>query len=157
MPFQSVYIDSNMLIFYYDKKGDMGRVSRQTIKKVIDNLDNSEIHVRIPQVILGEVLLYFCIRRKPSCEPSEITGLLKKLEADYPSSSLSIMRCAQELLTIDHSIKPNDALLVSHALLDRSTRWLLTADQILITNLEIKKKMDSMGHRFTIASTFHLV
>lgn len=156
MPSKNVYVDADMLLFYFDRRSDKGRVARETIKKIISHLGGSEIHVRIPQVVLGELLIFFCKQKKDECEPSKMIELLKKLEADYPNANLDILRHAQELM-IDRSIKPNDAVLVAHALLDRSTQWLLTTDQTLITNLEIERKMSSMGHRFTIDSRFHLV
>jgi predicted nucleic acid-binding protein len=154
MPSQSVYVDTDMLIYYFDKRSDKGRMARDTIKKVLDHLDNPEIHVRIPQVVLGELLIHFCTRRKAICEPAQMIELLRKLEADYPTSNPTLIRHAQELMR--QHIKPNDSMLVAHALLDRTTQWLLTTDQLLTTNLDIKKKMDILGHSFTIDSRFHL-
>lgn len=85
-----------------------------------------------------------------------MVDLLKSLEADYPNANNLILRYAKELMD-DQSIKPNDAVLVAHALLDLPTQWLLTTDQTLITNLTIKEKMDELHHRFTIGPSFHLV
>ena len=156
MPSQSIYIDADMLIFYFDRRSsDRGRTSRETFKKITDNLGNTEIRVRIPQVVLGEILVFSCKRCKTTYSPSEMIELLKELRADYPSANHSILGYAIELMS-DQSIKPNDAVLVAHSLLDKSTQWLLTTDQTLITNLAIVRKMDELEHRFTIGPNFHL-
>lgn len=153
---QCVYIDADMLIFKFDKRSnDKGRTSRETLKKIIDNLGNAEIRVRIPQVVLGELLVFFCKRRQTTCSPLEMIELLKELRADYPSANQGILGCAIDLMG-DQSIKPNDAVLVAHALLDEPTQWLLTTDQTLITNLAIERKMNELRHRFTIGPSFRL-
>lgn len=157
MPSQSIYIDTDMLIYYFDNRSnDKGRISRETIKKILSNLGNAEIRVRISQVVLGELLVFFCIRKQDKCSSGDMINLLKELKADYPSGNLATMDCAQELMR-GQSIKPNDAMIAAHALLDRSTQWLLTTDQTLITNLEIERQMTELRHRFTIGPNFHLV
>lgn len=157
MPSQRIYIDADILIYTFDdRSNDKGRTSREIIKKIINNLGNVEIRVRVPQVVLGELLVFFCKRKQTKCTPLQMVDLLKSLEADYPNANNIILRYAKELMD-DQSIKPNDAVLVAHALLDLPTQWLLTTDQTLITNLTIKEKMDELNHRFTIGPSFHLV
>jgi hypothetical protein len=84
MPSQSVYVDADMLIFYFSRRSDQGRVARDTIKKVKAHLGNSEFHVRIPQVVLGKLFIFFC-KRKTECSLSRMIDLLRGLEADYVS------------------------------------------------------------------------
>jgi predicted nucleic acid-binding protein len=155
MPSQSVYIDASMLLFYFDRHHDNGRIARETIKKVLENIDNSEIHVRIPQVVLGELFIFYCRPRNEDYDLLKMVGLIKKLQADFPSANFSTLKLAHELRK-DLSIKPNDAVLVAHALLDASTQWLLTTDQVLISNLTIEKQMNNKRNRFAIDSKFHL-
>ena len=154
MPSQNVYIDTDMLIFYFDKTSDKGRIARDTINKIKNGLDNSEIHVKTPQVVLGELLLSSC---EGKCELVKIIKLLKDLEAEFPSADSEILACAQELMNGDQYIQPNDAMLIAHALKDESTEWLFTTDRNLITNLEISRKMDEMKNKFSIASSFHSI
>jgi predicted nucleic acid-binding protein len=157
MPSQSFYIDASMLLFYFDRSSDNGRIARETIKKILANLDNLDIHVRIPQVVLGELFIFYCNPNNHDCDPSRMITLTKKLQADYPSANAYTLRLAQELMANDHSIKPNDSVLVAHALLDKATQWLFTTDQALISNLEIERQMCALGNRFTTDSKFHLV
>jgi predicted nucleic acid-binding protein len=157
MPSQNIYVDADMLIFYFDRRSDKGRIARETLNKVLDQRSNPEIHVKIPQVSMGEVLLFICKpRRNDDCDPLKMIGFLKKFGNDHPTVNAEILTLSQELITTDRSIKPNDAILVAHALLDQSTKWLLTTDQTLITNFTIKNKMDALGNRFTIDSSFHV-
>jgi hypothetical protein len=163
MPSQSIYIDADMLIFYFDKHSnkqgdkddDMGRIARDTLKKVMAALHNSEIHAKIPQVVLGELFLFFCKENQDAYDPLKFIELIKKMGNEHPCANTKTLKLCQELLN-DHSIKPNDAVLVAHALLDKSTKWLLTTDQTLITNLTIKNKMDALKNKFTIDSRFHV-
>jgi len=124
-----------MLLFYFNRRNDKGRIARETIKKILRNVDNADIHVRIPQVTLGELLIFYCKPTNDECDPSRmITLIKKKLQADYPSVNDNILVLAKELMTNDRSIKPYDSVLVAHALVDKSTKWLLTTDQTLISN-----------------------
>ena len=72
-----------------------------------------------------------------------------------PTVNSDVLFHAKDILDKNPLLGPNDALLAAHALTDVSTAWLLTTDEPLIVNRVIKEKMDSMGHRFHISSTFH--
>jgi predicted nucleic acid-binding protein len=154
MSLQTVYIDADMFIFYFDKRNDKGRIARETLKKVERHL-GTEIHVKVPLSVLGELLLFICKPKKSDYEPIKMIELLMKYGNDHPVATLDILNLARELMT-DHTIKPTDALLVAHALLDTTTEWLLTTDTRLITNLTIKSKMDEMENSFAISSEFRV-
>jgi predicted nucleic acid-binding protein len=152
---QSYYIDTDILIYYFgehDRK-DKRTIARKLIKQIINNINNTEITVKIPQVVLGELMLSFYERK---CELVQMIDLLREdLRVDIPNASFEVLECAQELRRRDAYITPNDALIVSQALLDNSTTWLFTTDQELIGNMAINEKMDSLDHRFSIASRFN--
>lgn len=152
MPPQSIYIDTELLMFHFDKH-DKGRIARATIAQIKNMIKNAEIKVKIPQVVLGELMLNSC---KGKCDSTKIIKLLKELNADYPNADSEILECAKELIEEEKGyMKPNDALIVAHALKDNSTTWLLTTDKELIGNLTINRKMNELKHRFTVSETFH--
>ena len=105
---------------------------------------------------MGEILLFICKPNNDDCDPPKMIEFLKRFGTDHPTVNAEVLALSQELITTDHSIKPNDAILVAHALLDQSTEWLLTTDQTLITNRTIKNKMDSLANTFTIDYRFHI-
>jgi predicted nucleic acid-binding protein len=156
MPLQNVYIDTDILMFYHDKKDDKRMAARSTVTQVERSLDeNHEIKVKISQVVLGELMMHFCNGR---CESDEMNKLFKKLNvghSDMPSASLEALVCAKEILDVQRRINPNDALIVSQVLTDSLATWLLTTDTKLIGNKLIEEKMEALNHRFTIASSFH--
>jgi len=155
MPPQNIYIDTDILIFYFDKTDDKGRVARSSITQVIRSLENPEIKVRISQVVLGELMMNFC---NGKCESDKIKELFVKLNVGYsdmPSTSLKDLTCAKEIMDAQHRMKPNDALIVAQVLEDPSAKWLLTTDGKLIGNKFIEEKMEALNHRFTIAPSFH--
>jgi len=144
-------------MFYFDKKKvDERRVARSSIEKVVRSLrENSEIKVKICQVVLGELMLHFC---KGKCEFDEMKKLFERLNvgsSDMPSASSKVLKCANEIMESQHRIKPNDALIVAQVLKDSSATWLLTTDEKLIGNRVIEEKMQALGHRFNIDSSFH--
>jgi len=152
MPPQSIYIDTELLMFYFDKH-DKGRTARATISQITKMTKNGEINVKVSQVVLGELLLNSC---EGKCDSTKIIKLLKDLKADYPNSNSEILGCARELIADENGyMQPNDALIVAHALKDNSTTWLLTTDKILIGNLSIDRKMNELGHKFNVSETFH--
>jgi predicted nucleic acid-binding protein len=156
MPQQNVYIDTDILMFYYDKKEDKRRAARSSIMQVERSLDeNHEIKVKISQVVLGELMMHYC---NGKCESEEIKNLFVKLNignSDLPSVSLEALACAKEILDVQRRINPNDALIVAQVLNDSLATWFLTTDTKLIGNKFIEEKMDALGHRFTINSSFH--
>src|SRR5512136_392652 len=97
---QHVYIDTDILRFYFDKKDDKRRTSRSTITNLENALDNNhEIRVKIPQVVLGELMLAICDGK---CDAENIMGLLTKLNVDIhndlPCPDSDVFSCARELL-----------------------------------------------------------
>jgi hypothetical protein len=149
---QSIYIDTELLMFHFDRH-DKGKSARATIAQIKTMIKNAEIKVKVPQVVLGELMLNSCDGK---CDSTKIIKLLKDLNADYPNADSEIMKCANELLSDENGyMQPNDAVIVAHALKDTSTTWFLTTDTNLIGNLSIDRKMDELGHRFSISETFH--
>jgi len=157
MPIQNVYIDTNVLMFSFDKKDDRGRDARKTIARLIRSLrENPEIKVKISQVVLGELMMHSC---NGKCESGKVMELFEKLNirsSDMPSVSLNVLVCASEILNANLRIGPNDALLVAQVLKDPLATWLLTTDTKLIGNMVIQEKMVFLDHRFTIDSSFRL-
>ncbi len=156
---QSYYFDADILLFYFDstpKKHDKRTASRNLISKVIStNSINNNINVKIPQVALGELMLAFCAEK---CQPDEMMQLIiDNLNADFPNADFNAFTCANELREREGNIKPNDALIVAQALLDRTATWLFTTDRLLIGNLAIMDKMDEMDHQISISSTLNTV
>lgn len=156
MPSQHVYIDTDILRFNSDRNNDLGRVARASIAQVEKSLINPQIKVKIPQVVLGELMIAAC---QGDCDIEDIKKLLLRLNVevwrDMPTVNSDVLFHAKDILDKNPLLGPNDALLAAHALTDVSTAWLLTTDEPLIVNRVIKEKMDSMGHRFHISSTFH--
>lgn len=156
MPSQNVYIDTDILIFYFDKKRDKGRIARTSITQLERSLnENPQIKVKIPQVVLGELMMNYC---NGKCDLNEIKKLLVRLNVGYsdmPSAKPDEWHCAEEIVGAQWQIKPNDALLVAQVLKDPSATWLLTTDGKLIGNKFIDKKMLTLNHRFSIAPSFH--
>lgn len=157
MPSQHIYIDTDIFRFYFDRDDDRGRVARASIAQVERSLENnSEIQVKIPQVVLGELMLAVC---EGKCDQEDIKKLLVRLNVevwrDMPTVNSEILLHAKDILDKNPLLGPNDALLAAHALTDGSTTWLLTTDEKLIVNRDIKKKMDAIGHKFTISPSYH--
>jgi hypothetical protein len=156
MPSQNVYVDTDILMFYFDRKDDKGRIARSSLAQVVKSIEeNSEIKVKISQVVLGELMLHFC---NGKCEPYKMKELLATLNVGYsdmPSAGLEALTCANEILDAQRQIKPNDALIVAQVINDPLATWLLTTDGKFIGNRFIEEKMESLGHRFTIAPSFH--
>ncbi len=152
MASQSIYIDTDILMFYFDKY-DKGRTARKTIAKVKNMLKNGEIEVKVSQTVLGELMFNSCERK---CSSSKIIKLLRELNADFPIADSKIMKCANKLLKAENGyMQPNDAVIVAHALNDNNTTWFLTTDQKLIGNRTINNEMDELGNKFTIADKFN--
>ena len=157
MPSQNVYIDTDILMFSFDKKDDRGREARKTIARLTRSLrENPEIKVKISQVVLGELMMHSC---NGKCESDKMMELLEKLNvqsSDMPSVSHDALICASEILNANLRIGPNDALIVAQVLKDPLATWFLTTDTRLIGNMFIQEKMVSLDHRFTIDSSFQL-
>ena len=158
MPRQHIYIDSNILMFYFEKRkprrDDRRENARQSITHITRSLnENDEIKVIISQIVLGELMMHSC---NGKCDLEQIGELLRDLHVDgsnLPSVSFDALLCAQEIHDSLRRIEPNDALLVSQALKDPDTTWLLTTDKLLIGNPVIERKMEE-NHRFTIAYSY---
>lgn len=158
---QSYYFDADILLFYFDKRAshrthDKKLASKNLISQVISSTSiNNEITIKIPQVALGEIMLAYCQNK---CQPDEIRGLIvNNLNADFPNADFEALSCASALRNRDGNIKPNDALIVAQALIDKSATWLFTTDKELIGNLAIIEKMDEIDHYIGINSSFNSV
>jgi hypothetical protein len=111
---------------------------------------NSEIKVKIPTVILGEFMLW-CIRNDYDDRAlSDFKTLVEKLDADFPTPQKENYELAKKLMETDDRLEPHDALIVSHALLDPNTTWLLTTDTVLHNNRIIEKEKTNRNNRFKI-------
>jgi len=149
---QSIYIDTNILIFYFDTKHKEVRNNvRICINRVKRALENPQIKIKVPQVVLGELVLAHCSNK---CELDRILQLLNDLNADKPAANEQVLEIAIDLLKLDSLLKPNDALIVAHALYDSEAKWLLTTDTNLIANPNIKREMQKLEHEFTISDSF---
>lgn len=152
MTTQNYYLDTDILLYYFDETADLQEIAKTTINQIKSNQrHNSEINVKISQIVLGELLLAFYDKK---CKADDVIELLLTLKIDMPNTDSEILNCALDLLREDQLLQPNDALIVAHLLKDTSAKWLFTTDQILIGNLVIDRKMKEYGVKFHIASSF---
>lgn len=152
MTTQNYYLDTDILLYYFDETADFQEIAKATINQIKSNQrHNSEINIKISQIVLGELVLAFYDKK---CKADDMIELLSTLKIDMPNTDSEILNCALDLLREDQLLQPNDALIVAHLLKDASAKWLFTTDQILIGNLVIDRKMKEYGVKFHIASSF---
>lgn len=151
---QSIYIDTCILIGYVEKgRNDINRTAKENVRKIQSMVrHNSEIKVKIPTTILGEFMLW-CIRND-DCDNralSDFKMLVKNLNADFPAPQKEHYELARKLMETDDRFEPNDALIISYALLDPTTTWFLTTDTNLHNNRIIEEEKDKRNNKFKIS------
>ena len=153
---QSIYIDACILIGCiegkYRRKNDIHRISQDAIRKIESMArHNSEIKVKIPTIVLSEFMLW-CIKNDEDDRVlSDLKTLVKNLKADFPSPKKEHYELAKRFIETDSRFESHDALIISHALLDPTTTWLLTTDTVLHNNKIIEKEKTERNNRFKIS------
>jgi len=153
---QSIYIDTSILIGYFEhKKSDIRKISRDAVNRVINmEKENREIMVKIPSIVLAEFMLW-CVRNNCLYEFSAgFEDLMKKLNAEFPSPNKDHYDEVSLLMKKDNFLEPHDALVITHALLDRSTTWVLTTERALHNNKVIQEEKERLNNKFKISDRF---
>ncbi|RLI77649.1 hypothetical protein DRP04_11100 [Archaeoglobales archaeon] len=150
---QSIYIDANILIGYFEKKNrDIKKIAREAISKTQKMVrGNSEIIVKIPTIVLAEFMQWYIEDCSDEEVLSQFEALVEKLDADFPAPKKEHYELAIKLMNEDDRVNSHDALIVSHALLDPTTTWLLTTDTVLHNNKVIEKEKKRLENRFKIS------
>ncbi len=153
---QSIYLDSSIIIGYFDEKDrDIMNLSRNVIHKAIKMSEqNPEIDIKIPSVVLGEFLLW-CIRNECLDNvSSKFLEILKNLEADFPSPKKDNYTKAKSIMDVDERYESHDTLIITHALLDFDTKWFLTTEEQFFYDDYIEKEKERLGNNFKISDRF---
>lgn len=151
---QSIYIDANILIGLFEKDKDVNKLSNNTIRQAITMANNPEIKIKIPSIALAEFTLW-CIRQ--NCLEDVAAKFYKylfNLKADFPTPTKEHYKKAKTLMELDERYESHDSLIVSHALLDSDTTWLLTTETNLHFDPNIEKEKDELGNKFKISDRF---
>jgi len=150
---QSIYLDSVILIGYFERK-DIGRYSKEIIRRIEQMLKNREIVVKIPLIVLGEFLAKM-IEKNMDFQSRDLNKIFRRLNPEFEGATSESYELASELMQKDMYLKPDDALIVAQAILDETAEWLITTDTDLIANrilLEVIKKRKS---KLKISEKFH--
>jgi len=150
---QSIYFDTDILLYYFEKGKDLGRHAREVISQAKGMSTNPDITIKIPLIVIGEFVMKVLEREKTELIV-ELLKLLNELKAEITSPSMKSYEIAFKLLTKDKYLKPADALIVAQALDDSTSEWLITTDSDLHENIVIHEIKEKLGSKLKISDKF---
>nr|CBH37137.1 hypothetical protein BSM_06140 [uncultured archaeon] len=155
---QNIYIDTCFFQGYLWGKSDEKENAKDILSKIESNVrNNPEINVKIPFIVVGELINNLIRENFEQGVREEIMykffERLKELKADiippnkccYAKAKLLIDR---DRYLVEHA--PTDTLIVSCALCDMDSAFLLTEDSLLLVSYslkEIERAMREAGKR----------
>ena len=144
---QHIYLDTYHFQAYLFGKGEARRVAR----RLFDKLEKSRVSIKIPFVVVGELinnLVLSDIREKEKGEIlHEFFRLQKRLGIDMVPLSEKACLIVNEILKIDSRLDPANAQLVSQALSDDRSTYLITTDTVLLHSASLKDYVGSMNKK----------
>lgn len=166
---QYVFLDTSVLEpYFFSNEYKGGKDQKSSSHKIIEKISNSikknpGISVKIPQVVIGELITNYIMDDEKEKFPKNDDGralqklkelLRQKLKADPVRNSFDSIQIAQDLLKGEKnwntSHMGNDALIAGAALSDKSSSHLITWDEDILRSNVIKqtdKKLQAGGKR----------
>jgi predicted nucleic acid-binding protein len=139
------YLDSTILI-----NAIIGKQGEKTFfQKTLNNLIRLNHEIYIPQIVLGESFVKI-VEKSENSEKKRINvncllEWIQKLNSDIlygiPSIRENIIETALKIKKGDNRIDYNDAVIVSHAILDKEARYLVTTDKAIHKSQAIQNKI----------------
>lgn len=153
---QSFYLDSDIIIAYIRGKTDeVYEISKELIGR-LRGFRKHKVSIKIPSVVLSEIIheLFFEKNKRLEKEVDKMMHsfleLIDDLEIEYVVPSKEHYELAKKILDKDEFIKPHDALIIAHVLLDKSSKYLFTTDGVLQDSKVIKDLQEEIGVKFKI-------
>lgn len=147
---QCVYIDTFFIQAFLWGKNDQKQHATRVIKKIKSTISkNPMVCLKIPMVVIGELInnlnKNFGIKEIFQNDvPRELCKLLDNLKADLVPPRKETFYIAYRLLNdIDDRLKPTDALILSQAICDPDSIYLLTTDQTMLVSKTIEEYLES--------------
>ncbi|MBC7218603.1 MAG: hypothetical protein H5T49_00495 [Hadesarchaea archaeon] len=145
---QYIYIDTFFIQAFLWGKNDEKQLANETIRKIKNTVVNPNIHVKIPMIVIGEVInnlmrrfeIKEILNGNTLCE---LCKLLNDLGADLVPPCKRSIETARVLLDKDNQLKPVDAVILSQAVCDPNSTYLITSDKILLESNRIKEYLES--------------
>jgi len=165
---QCVYLDTDHIQDFLWGKPDEIRAANQIFQKLRNSIKNPDIKVRIPFVVVGELINNLVRDKKDNLiSKDDMDSILHKfltlqneLNADLTPPGKCVYFAACELIKKDDRVAGSDALIVCQALCDPYSSHLLTTDTDILYSTaiqELEKDMRKQGKRkltLRIASEF---
>lgn len=141
------YLDTSLLLRAILDKSELKALAGHTLER----MRSSGYEVIIPHIVIGESFSQIIIKSQPSDIQRHIKELLEWIQKLIPTShtcmppvSKEVCTLALELLSEETWIDPCDIIIISHALLDPNSRYLLTTDENIHRSLVILNKMNEL-------------
>lgn len=141
------YLDTSLLLQAILDKSEPRKLAKHTLERI----RGSDYEVIIPHIVIGESFSQIIVKSQPSDIQRRIKELLEWIQKLIPTPrtcmppvSKEVCTLASELSSEETWIDPCDIIIISHALLDPNSRYLLTTDKAIHGSLVILKKMNEL-------------
>jgi len=141
---QNIYIDTFYVQSVLWGRDDEKQLADETMQKIKKTISNPNIHVKIPMIVIGEVINNL-MRKFEITEilndstPDKLCELINDLKADLVPPRKESIESAHVLLTKDNRLRPADAMIVSQAVRDPDSTYLITNDTIVLESDAIRE------------------
>jgi len=138
---QHIYIDTCYFHAYLIGDRDEKEISNQIFQKIFKCIENPNIKVIIPFIVVGEVINN--INRKiPDKDKTDVVmkfwRLIKNLKADFAPPRSECFKLANKIIETDDRIEAVDSEILSQALCDPNSSHLLCSDTKVLHSNQIK-------------------
>ena len=143
---QNIYIDTCFFQAYLWGKVDAKENAKDILSKIESNArKNPEINVKIPFVVVGELINNLIRENVEQIVRDDIMYKFFALQKDLKADIIPPNKCCyakakllidQDLYLVEHA--PTDTLIVSCALCDMDSAFLLTDDSLLLVSYSLK-------------------
>ncbi|MEM3594690.1 MAG: hypothetical protein QXS27_08155 [Candidatus Jordarchaeaceae archaeon] len=148
---QNIYMDTCYLQAWIGKDEDAKKSVEPTIQKIKNSLTNPQIHVKVPMIVVGELInnliknrigKFSEIIRDPNLL-LEVLVPIRDLNADLVPPSRESFNLVAKLLHADERLEPTDSLILAQVICDPDSSHFLTTDGLILQSAKIKELMKS--------------